>query len=173
VRSTLPSGELTAAARRIVTEVNPALPMTNVALLTQYLQAALAEARFALVLMQVVGGLAVFLAAVGLYSVIASVVAHRTREFGIRLALGETPAGLRRWVVARGMRLVVFGAAAGAGTALLASQAIQSLLYEVSPRDPVIFLAVGLLLLVVGAAACYVPARRASGADPLRALGAE
>jgi predicted permease len=173
VRSALPAEQLAAAAQRVVSAVNPAIPVTNVASLTRYLNAALSEARFALVLMQVVGGLAVFLAAVGLYSVIAFVVAHRTREFGIRLALGETPGGLQRWVVGRGMRLVVLGAVAGIGTAMLAVRAVETLLYQVSPRDPVIFTAVALFLLAVGAAACYVPARRASAADPLAALRAE
>ena len=173
LRSSLPPAQLAAAVQRAVSEVNPGMPVTNVAPLTTYLNAALAEARFALLLMQLVGGLAVFLAAVGLYSVISFVVAHRTREFGIRLALGETPAGLQRWVVARGMGLVVLGAFAGAGAALVAAQAVQALLYQVSPRDPVIFATVGVLLLGIGAVACFIPARRASGADPLAALRAE
>ena len=173
LRSSLPPAQLAATVQRAVSEVNPGMPVTNVAPLTKYLNAALAEARFALLLMQIVGGLAAFLAAVGLYSVISFVVAHRTREFGIRLALGETPAGLQRWVVARGMSLVMLGALVGAGVALVAVQAVQALLYQVSPRDPVIFATVGVALLVVGVIACYVPARRASGSDPLTALRAE
>jgi predicted permease len=173
MRSTLPAEQLAATAQRVVSEVNAGIPVTNVAPLTQYLDAALAEARFALVLMQIVGGLAVFLAAVGLYSVISFVVTHRTREFGIRLALGETPGGLRRWVVARGMGLVFLGAVVGLVTALVTIGAVQSLLYQVSPRDPAIFGAVGVFLSGVGAVACYIPARRASGADPLTALRAE
>jgi ABC-type antimicrobial peptide transport system permease subunit len=173
VRSSLPTEQLAAAAQRVVSEVNPGIPVTNVAPLTKYLDAALAEARFALVLMQIVGGLAVFLAAVGLYSVIAFVVTHRTREFGIRLALGETPGGLRRSVVTRGMRLVIVGAVVGTLIGLVAVQAVQALLYQVSPRDPVIFTSVAVFLLGIGAVACYVPARRASSADPLTALRAE
>ena len=173
VRSSLPAEQLAGTVQRVVSEVSPAIPVTNLAPLTKYLNAALAEARFAQLLMQIVGGLAVFLAAVGLYSVIAFVVTHRTREFGIRLALGETPGGLQRWVVIRGMRLVVLGAAVGALVGLVAVQAMQALLYQVSARDPVIFTAVGVFLLGVGAVACYVPARRASSADPLTALRSE
>jgi len=173
VRSSLPPEQLAATVQRIVSEVNPSIPVTNVAPLTKYHDAALVEARFARLLMQIVGGLAVFLAAVGLYSVIAFVVAHRTREFGIRLALGEAPGRAQRWVVLRGMRLVVLGAAVGFVVGLVAVQAVQALLYQVSPRDPVIFATVGVFLLGIGAAACYVPARRASSTDPLTALRAE
>jgi len=161
------------AAQRVATGLNAALPVTNVAPLTQYVRAASAQARFTLILMQIVGGLAVFLATVGLYSVVAFVVAQRTREFGIRLALGETPGGLRLWVVRRGLVLVAISAVTGIGAALVAVRAIQSLLYQVSPYDPVIFSGVVLFLLGVGAAACYAPARRASRADPLAALRAE
>jgi predicted permease len=173
LRSTLPPDQLAQVVQSTVAAVNPAIPVTNVEPLTTYVDAAMAEARFALVLMQIVGGLAAFLAAVGLYSVIAFVVTHRTREFGIRLALGETPGGLQRWVVARGIRLVLLGAVIGGVAALGAVQAIQALLYQVSPRDPVIFTTAGAFLLGIGAIACYMPARRASGADPLTALRAE
>ena len=173
VRSSAPPEQMAAAAQRVVTAMNAALPVTNVAPLTQYVRAASAQARFTLVLMQIVGGLAVFLAAVGLYSVIAFVVAQRTREFGIRLALGATPGGLRLWVVRRGLVLVVISAVTGIVAALVAVRAIATLLYQVSPYDPIIFFGVVLFLLCVGAVACYAPARRASHADPLVALRAE
>ena len=127
----------------------------------------------ALIVAVIVGGLAVFLAAIGLYGVIAFAVAQRTREFGIRLALGETPGGLRRWVVTRGLRLVGVSAIAGAVVALAAAQAGRALLYQVSPFDPAVFVTVALFLGVVGLAACFVPARRASRADPLIALRSE
>ena len=173
LKSSVPPDQIAAAAQRVVTGINAALPVTNVAPLTRYVRAASAQARFTLVLMQVVGGLAVFLAAVGLYGVIAFVVAQRTREFGIRLALGETPGRLKGRVVRRGMVLVVTSAAAGIVVALLAVRTIQALLYQVNPYDPVIFTSVVGFLLAVGAAACYGPARRASRADPLAALRAE
>jgi ABC-type antimicrobial peptide transport system permease subunit len=173
VRSALPADRLAAAAQAIVTELNAALPVTNVAPLTKYLDAALAQARFTLALMQVVGGLAVFLAAVGLYSVIAFVVTQRTREFGIRMALGETSGGLRLRVVRRGMRIVTISAAAGILVALIAVRSVETLLYQVNPYDPFIFGAVAMFLLVLGAVACYIPARRASRADPLIALRME
>ena len=173
VRSTLPPEQLAASVRRVVAEMNPNLPVSNVQPFARYVEQGLATAQFTLVLMQIVGGLALFLAAVGLYGVIAFVVGQRTREFGIRVALGETPAGLRRWVVVRGMRLVVASAALGVVAALLAMNAVQGMLYEVSPFDPMTFAAVLLFLVAVAAVACYVPAQRASRADPLEALRAE
>ena len=173
VRSTLPPQQVAAAGQRAVRSIDLAVPVTNVAPLTQYVRAASAQARFTLILMQVVGGLAVFLAAVGLYSVIAFVVAQRTREFGIRLALGETPGGLRGWVVKRGMWLVGASAAVGIVGAAVSVRAIETLLFQVDPYDPIIFTTVVAFLLAVGAAACYAPARRASRADPLVALRSE
>jgi putative ABC transport system permease protein len=173
VRSSLPLAQVAAAAQRLVKEIDAAVPVTNVAPLTQYVHAASAQARFTLILMEVVGGLAVFLAAVGLYSVIAFVVAQRTREFGIRLALGETPGGLRARVVRRGLGLVAASAGAGIVAALLGVQTIETLLFQVNPHDPLIFSSVVVFLLAVGAAACYGPARRASRADPLVALRSE
>jgi putative ABC transport system permease protein len=173
VRSSVLPNRLASAAQAVVTELNASLPVTNVAPLRTYLDAALAQPRFTLILMQAVGGLAVFLAAVGLYSVIAFVVGQRTREFGIRLALGESPRGLQRQVVARGMRVVALSAAAGVVIALLSVRSIQTLLFEVNPYDPVSFGVVVVFLLCLGIVACYTPARRASRADPLVALRME
>jgi len=173
VRSSLPAQQLAGLVQAAVKELNPSIPVTNIAPLTRYVDAALSQARFTFVLMQVVGGLAVFLAAIGLYSVIAFVVAQRTREFGIRLALGETPGGLKRKVVVRGVTIVAASAAVGVVAALLAVRAVEALLYEVNPYDPVIFGTVVVFLLALGAAACYAPARRASRADPLSALRME
>ena len=173
VRSSRRAHQVAAAAQRAVTSIDAAVPVTNVAPMTQYVRAASAQARFTLVLMEVVGGLAVFLAGVGLYSVIAFVVAQRTREFGIRLALGETPGRLSGRVVRRGLWLVGASAAVGVIGAALAVRSIEPLLYQVNPYDPRIFSAVVAFLLAVGAAACYAPARRASRADPLVALRSE
>ena len=173
VRSSRPPDQIAAAGQRAVTSIDASVPVTNIAPLTQYVRAATAQARFTLILMEVVGGLAVFLAGVGLYSVIAFVVAQRTREFGIRLALGETPGGLRGRVVRRGMWLVGASAAAGLVGAAMSVRAIEPLLFQVNPYDPVIFSSVVAFLLAVGAAACYAPARRASRADPLVALRSE
>ena len=173
LRSSMPPERLTSLIQAAVREVNPGVPVTNVAPLTTYLDAALSQARFTFVLMQIVGGLAVFLAAIGLYSVIAFVVAQRTREFGIRLALGETPGGLKRRVVVRGVGIVATSAGVGVVVALLAVRAVDSLLYEVNPYDPVVFGVVVAFLLTLGMAACYAPARRASRADPLTALRME
>ena len=170
LRTPLPPERLAAAARRAVSAADPSLPVTNVAPLARYLAVAMEQARFTLVLMQVVAALSLFLATVGLYGVISFVVAQRTREFGVRLALGESPARLRRRVVSRGMRVVAASAALGAVAALLVAGALRALLYEVSPYDPAIFGGVVAFLLAVGAAACWVPARRASRADPLVAL---
>ncbi|HEU5039611.1 MAG TPA: FtsX-like permease family protein, partial [Gemmatimonadales bacterium] len=98
---------------------------------------------------------------------------QRTREFGIRLALGEDPAHTRRSVVASGMRVVLLSIALGLGAALAGSRWIAGLLYQVTPADPLTFGAIALLLALVAALACYLPARRATRVDPALALRGE
>jgi putative ABC transport system permease protein len=114
--------------------------------------------------------LAVLLTAVGIYSVMAYSVSQRSHELGIRMALGAQPSQLRGMVVSQGMLFVIIGLAIGLFAAFAASRLIQGMLFEISVRDPAIFLAAPLLVALVGLLASYLPARRASAADPLRAL---
>jgi len=141
--------------------------------LTTYVEDAMAQSRFSLLLMAALGGIALVLAAVGIYGVIAYSVSQRTREFGIRLALGEEPAHTRRSVVLGGMRLVGLSMILGLGAALGLARLLQGQLYQVEPGDPLTFAGIGLLLALVALLACYIPARRATRVDPAQALRSE
>ena len=132
----------------------------------------MAQARFSLVLMSVLGGIALLLTAVGVFGVISYSVSQRTREFGIRLALGEDPRRTRQSVVADGMRLVLASIAIGLVGSLLVTRLMAGLLYHVRPADPLTFAGIGLLLTVVALLACYLPARRATRVDPRSRCGA-
>jgi ABC-type antimicrobial peptide transport system permease subunit len=113
------------------------------------------------------------LAAVGIYGVISYDVGRRTREIGIRMALGARPADAQWLVVARGLRLVGFGVALGVTASLVLTRALRSLLYEVSPTDPLTLAGTSLLLVGVAALASWLPALRASRVDPIGALRSE
>jgi ABC-type antimicrobial peptide transport system permease subunit len=118
----------------------------------------------------VVSGLALILGAVGLYGVLSYVVAERTREIGVRMALGATATGVRKMVVVQGARVVLGGAVIGIGAALLSTRALRALLFGVAPLDPVVFVVMPVTLMAVGMLASYLPARRASRVDPIVAL---
>jgi ABC-type antimicrobial peptide transport system permease subunit len=117
--------------------------------------------------------LALVLATIGIYGVIAYSVNQRMPEFGMRMALGARPWDLMRMILAQGLRLAVMGTAVGLVGAAALTRLLGSLLYGVGGRDPVTFAGVALLALGTTAFACYVPARRAAGADPMRSLRAE
>jgi putative ABC transport system permease protein len=107
------------------------------------------------------------LAAVGIYGVTSYLVARRTHELGIRLALGATPAGIRKTVLLRGMTPIVSGCVVGLASAFVAARLIEHLLYDTSISDPVVLASIPVLLLTVGLCASYLPARRASRVNPL------
>jgi predicted lysophospholipase L1 biosynthesis ABC-type transport system permease subunit len=163
-------GSLIPAVRREVAAMDPSLPVADLRPMQEYVEDALAGPRLSLLLMQAVGGLALLLATIGIYGVIAYSVNQRQREFGVRIALGETPNRLTRAVVLQGARLVGASIAVGLVGAMAATRLLSGLLYGVSPGDPLTFAGVSLALAAVALAACYVPARRASRADPLSIL---
>jgi putative ABC transport system permease protein len=134
---------------------------------------ALAQPRAYLVLLAVFAGAAVLLASVGLYGVLAQTVGQRTREIGIRMALGAERRQVVWLVMTQGGRLAVVGIVAGLVGAALASRAMAGLLFGVAPLDVPTYAAVGATLLVVALAASFIPARRAAGVDPVRALRAD
>ena len=120
-----------------------------------------------------IGFALVGLAAIGLFAVLGYNVDARKKEFGVRLALGATPGNLRRLVLQRSLTTVALGVAAGIGAALALTRLLQSLLFETTPYDPIVYVAVTLLLLAVAALAAWLPARRAAKVDPVIALRAE
>jgi putative ABC transport system permease protein len=125
---------------------------------------------FTMLTLGVVSALALLLGAIGLYGVLSYVVAERTREIGVRLALGATTGVVRRQVVSQGTKVVLVGVLIGIAAAFAATRLLGALLFDVKPVDPIVFAAMSLTMLAVGMLASYVPARRASGVDPIEAL---
>ena len=156
-----------------VRALDPNLPLRNVETLRQAVAEDTAPARFYLMLVAIFAGLAVLLAAVGLYGVLAYAVSTRTREIGVRVALGADRSEIARMVVMDGMRPVWLGLVLGVAFAVAGGRLMESVLFGVAPRDPVVFGSVPLFLLAVALAAAWIPAARAGGLDPSTALRAE
>jgi putative ABC transport system permease protein len=161
---------LTVSVRAAVWALDSTLPITRVQTLDQVKSAATAAQQFNLLLVGLFGVLALVLAAVGLYGVTAYSVSQRTRELGIRVALGARRGALLRLVLAQGARLTLIGLAIGTVAALALTQVMSTLLFGVGARDPMTFVGVALLLLAVSLAASFVPAHRATRVDPVVAL---
>ena len=153
--------------------LDPLLPVGSINSMSEQIGKALSAMRLASTFIGIFGLLALLLAAIGLYGVMAWTVSRRTREIGVRMALGAQPGDVQRLILRQGMLLVGIGVAAGVGTALLATRLIESLLYGVSRNDPVTFAVVVLLLAAVALVACWIPARRATKVDPMVALRCE
>lgn len=162
-----------AEVRRLVRELDPDLPVFDVQTMENRMGIVLLPARLGGTVLGLFGLLGLTLAAVGIYGVMAYSVAQRRRELGIRVALGADRGMVLRLVLGEGMRLAVVGTLLGLAGAAAAARLVQGLLYNVSALDPVAFGGVPAVLLAVAAAAVYLPARRAAGADPMRALRGE
>jgi ABC-type antimicrobial peptide transport system permease subunit len=158
---------------RAVWSVDPSLPLANVRAMDEIVSASVARTSFTLVMLVLAGTMALVLGAVGVYGVIAYAVAQRTHEFGIRLALGAKPGMLKLMVLRRGFLHASIGIALGLGAVMALTRVMSSLLFGVGPRDPITFVGVPMLLLMVIVAASYVPARRAAAVNPVDALRAE
>jgi predicted permease len=170
VRSTGEPAGVIAGVRRAVKELDARMPLYNVRTIEQHLTWAFWAQNMAASLATAFGLLALVLAGVGLYGVIAYTVARRTHEIGIRVALGAQARDILRLVIRQGMALTLVGLGAGLVGALLLSRLLLSLLYGVRPGDPATYILVALLLALVALAACLVPARRATKVDPMVAL---
>jgi len=161
------------ALRREVSAIEPSVRLLDVATVGTMMRAALARPRFATALLAVFGGVALALAAVGLAGVLWYTVRARTREIGIRMALGATAGRIRAEVLFAGIRLALAGLLAGGALALVLARLLRSLLYGVGPRDPATYAATALVLGAVAVASCLLPAWRASREDAVVALRAE
>ncbi|PYI89286.1 MAG: hypothetical protein DMF03_08080, partial [Verrucomicrobia bacterium] len=161
---------LAAAIRSQIQAIDPAQPVANIRTFEQVIADSVAPRRLSVVLLGVFAGAAVILAAVGIYGVISFLVVQRTHEMGVRMALGAQRADVLGLVIGGALKLVAVGTAAGLLLALFSTRALQALLYQVSAFDAPTFLLVTLILGAVALAASYLPAQRATRADPMIAL---
>jgi predicted permease len=159
-----------AAIRNVVQELDPRLALSRLGTLEQHLTLALFPVRTTGLLLGIVGSVALVLAVSGLFGVIAYSVSQRTREFGIRMALGAQRREIGKMVLRQGLKLAAAGVLAGLGGALAATRLLVGVLFGVSPSDPWTFVAVPLLLLFVAGLASWLPARHATRVDPMEAL---
>jgi predicted permease len=161
------------AVRQVVRRIDPSLAVADVQLMDQITDASVATPRFAFVLVGLFAGLAILLAAIGTYGVIAYSVSQRTPEFGLRMALGAQRTDVLRLVLKQATQLVLTGTAIGVILALIMGRVLTSLIYGVSPADPLTFTVVGLGVITIAVFACYIPAQKATKTDPMIALRAE
>jgi putative ABC transport system permease protein len=169
-RSAAPSTDMVRASLR---SIDPGVPIAAIASMDSLLDQSLGPRRFNLYLLSAFAAVSLALAAIGLFGVMAYLVSQRTREIGVRLALGATRGEVFRLILGRGLALALIGAVGGVGVALWLTRVMETLLFAVSRTDPVTFVAVPLALIVVAGLACYLPARRAMRVDPVIALRGE
>ncbi len=173
IRTSAAPNAVAAQVREALRTVDPDLPLLQPQLLSTRIAQTIADRKLALVLLASFAGLAMLLASLGVYSVMAHLVTFRTNEIGIRMALGASPGKVMRMVLGHGRRLTIVGIAIGIGGALLISTLMQQMLFEVDPAEPMIYLAVSTTLLLVAEVASFLPARRATRIDPVVALRME
>ncbi len=173
VRGVPGAAPLLPAIRQEVRRLNPNLPLYRLDTLEEVVRQQVAPTRFYVVLVGLLAGLAAVLAAIGLYGVVAYAVSRRTREIGVRVALGAKREGIVRLVAGQGMRPAIVGLGVGLLAAFYGGRVMEAILFGVQPRDPLIFGATGALLVVVAVMATIVPAYRAAHVDPVRALRAD
>ncbi len=170
VRTSLDQSGVAGVIRAVVRKIDPDLPVTNIQTLPQVLSASVAQPRFRTILLGIFGAIALALATVGIFGVMSYSVSRRTHEMGIRMALGASPASVRRMILAESGRMLLMGLAAGVPIALALTRSLSSLLYSVRPADPLTFVTVAILLAAVTLLASYLPARRATKVHPAVAL---
>jgi predicted permease len=164
---------LIAPLKAAVASIDPGVPVAGIAVLSDRVRESIDQPRFFAMLAMAFAVLAVTLAAIGIYGVMAYVVAQRTTEIGVRMALGATSSEVFRLVLGDGLKITAIGVVAGIAGSLLMARWMTALLFEVTPGDPATLAATAGALLLVAAAACFIPARRATRVDPMVALRAE
>jgi ABC-type antimicrobial peptide transport system permease subunit len=173
VRTELGPTAMASIVRDALRSVDPELPLLQPQSLSARIAQTIADRRLALMLLGGFAALALVLASLGVYSVMAHLVAFRTSEIGIRMALGATPGAVMRMVLGHGRRLTLLGIVLGIAGAFFVSRLMQQTLFEVNPADPLIYFVVAATLLGVAEFASWLPARRATRIDPVIALRAE
>jgi putative ABC transport system permease protein len=169
-RSATQPEALTGAIRGVIASVDSNQPVSNMKTMTARVSTALAQRRFNALLLGIFAGVALLLASIGIYGVMSFAVTQRTRELGIRMALGASASDVLRLVLGRGLALTLIGVIGGLAASFVLTSLINSLLYEVSATDPLTFVEVSVILITVSTGACFVPARRAMRVDPMLAL---
>ena len=170
VRSALPMATLAPRVREIVSAADPSLPIVNMRTMDEVFSESVVRPRFLAQLLTIFGALALVLAAIGTYGVLSYAVSERRQEIGIRLALGADRASVLGMILGQGMRLTALGIVVGIVGSLLLTRYVETQLFDVTPTDPLTFVAVTLFISVIAALACLIPARRATTVDPMVAL---
>ena len=170
IRTTMDTQAVVKAVKQAVWSVDPGQPVFQIRSMDEYLSLANTAPRISTALMAVFAGISMLLAAIGIHGVVSYGVAQRTREFGLRMALGSTPGQLKSLVIHKGIKTVLIGLVVGMSGAAILASVLRSLLFGVLPLDPAVMSSVAVLLLTVALIANYLPARRATRIDPLEAL---
>jgi predicted permease len=170
MRSSTPQTTLMQSVRSMVDKVDPGLAVAQVRTLEEIMEAASAQTAFTMILVSLASAIALMLAAIGIYGVLSYIVVQRTREIGVRLALGAQPGSVATMIARQGGVVSLVGIVAGLVVALVSGQLLQSLLYGIGPRDPVILMVASGCLLFTALLACWLPARRAAHVDPIEAI---
>jgi putative ABC transport system permease protein len=173
VRTQLPPASLTRAVQEAIWRVDPATPISDVAVLASFVNETITQPRLYLKLFGLSSALALLLAAIGLYGVVSYGVAQRTHEFGIRTALGAGPRTVVLQVLRESAALIASGLSLGLIASLAGTRWLESMIYEIPPHDPVVFVGVSVLLAFTALFACWLPARRAAHVNPVEALRSE
>jgi ABC-type antimicrobial peptide transport system permease subunit len=159
--------------RSMLKEIDPNLPLYNVQTMDEIVSRSVAPRRFNMLLLTIFAGVALLLALVGVYGVLAYSIGQRTAEIGLRVALGATPRKVLALIIGQGMRPILIGIGVGLLGALALSHFVSSLLFNVKPMDPLTYVVVALLVAAAALLSCYVPALRALRIDPVAALRQE
>jgi len=173
LRSTTDLASLAPPVRQEIRALDPDLPIYNIRTMNQRVDESLARRRFSMLLLTLFAGIALGLATIGIYGVMAYLVNQGTRELGIRIALGATPQSISWLIVLQGMKVALLGMVIGLAGAFVVTRFMQSLLFGISARDPLTFAGISLLLALVALVASCVPARRAARIDPMVSLRTE